>query len=395
MRRHRRHQGNARSSQQSTQIPSLPDTSIAGVPTSKEMIAGATILAAVFYLASGVSQPLLMTAANLAGIADPRAQLYMLFYYAGPSMVGLGLRRRQDQHMVQGLDNQAKERYWPSYKAIVRACSVACLDILAQSINYAGNTLSGPTVFAIIYSSVTIWAALYSRILLGRELNVVQWVGMAIVFCGLSMTALHSINVGHSVFLGACLVLAGSSLHAMTYVISEKIMTVGDAADLISVRANCAVQGIVATIILALWQIAYTIPRFQELVAVPMAEAGSSYWDALLILGLIGAANLVHALSFFHTLAHFPGGAVSAGIMKGLQAVLVFFLTSLIFCGKSGGEEMCFTSLKFASLIVVVSGVLLYGLATEAKRRQVSISAIIGARGFKRIPNVDSGPECV
>ena len=86
---------------------------------------------------------------------------------------------------------------------------------------------------------------------------------------------------------------------------------------------------------------------------------------------------------------------MSAGIMKGLQAVLVFFLTSLIFCGKSGGEEMCFTSLKFASLIVVVSGVLLYGLATEAKRRQVSISAIIGARGFKRIPNVDSGPECV
>lgn len=37
--------------------------------------------------------------------------------------------------------------------------------------------------------------------------------------------------------------------------------------------------------------------------------------------------------------------------MKGLQAVLVFAATALVFCGNTGGEEMCFTGMKFASLV--------------------------------------------
>ena len=40
------------------------------------------------------SQPLLMVLAKHAGLADPRCQLYMMFYYLGPASVAFTLRRR-------------------------------------------------------------------------------------------------------------------------------------------------------------------------------------------------------------------------------------------------------------------------------------------------------------
>ena len=48
---------------------------------------------------------------------------------------------------------------------------------------------------------------------------------------------------------------------------------------------------------------------------------------------------------------------MSAGVMKGLQAVLVFVASHLIYCGRTGGTEMCFTTGKFLSLVTVTGGV--------------------------------------
>jgi hypothetical protein len=48
-----------------------------------------------------------------------------------------------------------------------------------------------------------------------------------------------------------------------------------------------------------------------------------------------------------------------------LQAVLVFLFTDILYCGKLGGPEMCFSRAKFVSLLTVCGGVLGYGYATE------------------------------
>ena len=56
-----------------------------------------------------------------------------------------------------------------------------------------------------------------------------------------------------------------------------------------------------------------------------------------------------------------------AGVMKGLQAALVFGATHVLFCGKSGtGSEMCFSQDKFVSLVVVVGGVCLFAASTSS-----------------------------
>lgn len=270
-----------------------------------------------------------------------------------------------------------------------------------------GNNLAGPTIFSIIYSSVTIWTALYSKFLLSRSLSQYQWMGILLVVIGLSITALDSFSVGTRIFIGACLILVGSSFHGMTYVLSEMIMTTTtttttkekddgnspSASSLslkastspvknrdntqrhrhqqrirpISIRANCAIQGIVASIVLLLWQIIFTLPRLQSLILTPMAQAHTSPLHAVTILLAITFANLLHSVTFYVTLKHFPGGATSAGVLKGLQAVLVFGVGSIVLCGRWGGLEMCWSMMKFGSLVVVMCGILMYYVATTRR----------------------------
>ena len=100
---------------------------------------------AALYVLSGCSQPLIMTMCRDAGLADHRCQLYMLFYYLGPASV---VFRLLAEHVA-----------WPSKKVILKASGIALFDIAAQSMNYTGASLAGPSIFAIVYSSVTVWTA--------------------------------------------------------------------------------------------------------------------------------------------------------------------------------------------------------------------------------------------
>lgn len=313
---------------------------------------------AILYVLSGVSQPLLINVAKDAGLTDLRCQLHMLFYYLGPAAVALGFCRPASRCTPSGSP--------PSAALLRKGGAIQCLDIFAQMLNYTGSTLAGPTIFAIVYSSVTVWTAVQSRLLLSRRMVAAQWAGVLLVFGGLGITAAGSRDLGPDVFRGTLCVTVGSALHALMYVLSEALMTVGE--ERLTVPATCAVQGTVASSLLLAWQLLYTLPRWDETVGGDLEKAGTAASQALGILAALALSNFVHAYSFFHTLRHFPNGATSAGIMKGLQAVLVFLCTSLLFCGKSGGEEMCFSGIKFLSLVTVVSGVSVYGWASDWAR---------------------------
>jgi hypothetical protein len=88
-------------------------------------------------------------------------------------------------------------------------------------------------------------------------------------------------------------------------------MTVGEHR--LTVKENCAIQGAVATLAFLVWQFVYTLPRFQEKIWLPMQTVETTVVYALLILGAFALSNTVHAITFFHTLRHFPGGSTSAG----------------------------------------------------------------------------------
>mmetsp|Transcript_4871 Transcript_4871/g.6308 ORF Transcript_4871/g.6308 Transcript_4871/m.6308 type:complete len:382 (+) Transcript_4871:149-1294(+) len=367
---------------------------------------------AAIYVLSGASRPLLMIQVLSAGIADPTCQLYMLFYYIGPAMVTFSLCCPSTNTSSTGTrsstnslsasspeESNSTAGTGTTSNLILKASSIAIIDIMAQAMNYTGSTMAGPTIFAIIYSSVTIWTAFYSNIFLKRKLNLMQWMGIVLVFLGLTITAFDSIKVGENAFHGALLILVGSSMHALTYVLSESIMT----EQRLSLQMNCSIQGLVACFIYLLWQLIYTRNHF-DLIRIPMKQANTSTTKALVILFSLSLSNLVHATSFFYTLKYYPGGATSAGVMKGLQAVLVFVFSSVVYCRHELliDAEMCFTWMKFISLVVVVSGVLMFAFGTDGSttstRRQHSNNGVISPRdrlpfdankkGYRQIANI-------
>lgn len=337
-----------------------------------------TVANAAFYILSGCSQPILMTTCRDAGLANSSSQLYMLFYYIGPALVIIPIWWERTQ--------------WPSTRTILRGCGIALFDIGSQTLNYTGASLAGPTIFAIVYSSVTVWTAVFSLLFLRRTMNQWQWIAVFVVFGGLSLTATDTVKVGGDVLQGLLLVVLGSVMHALTYVMLEAIMTIGEQR--LSIPQNCAISGLVASGCFLLWQVIYTIPRWDETIGDPMKDAGTTIWNALGILVLFAGANLIHAMTFLHTLRHFMGGATSAGVMKGLQAVLVFVATHFLYCGRTGGEEMCFTNGKLMSLITVTGGVFAYGIATSVKERK----CLKEEQGYQQIatesddPNLRCGP---
>lgn len=310
-----------------------------------------TFLWAAFYVLSGVCQPLLMTMCQAAGLANHTAQLYMFAYYLGPSLLLATVWNDPD---------------WPPARRVVlQACGIALLDIVAQTLNYTGASWAGPTVFAIVYSSVTVWTAVVSRVLLSRTLTAPQWAAVWVVFGGLCVTATNSLQLGSSVTQGTALVVLGSALHGSAYVLSEAIMKEDVVLHTLTVRQNAAIQGTVACLSLGIWQVVFTLPRWQNVLGGPLQQAGTSGWEAVAILAAFALANLVHSVTFSHTLKYYPGGATSAGVMKGLQAVLVFVAAHWLFCGRIGGTEMCFTPTKLVSLLTVSGGVAWFGILAE------------------------------
>merc|ERR1712137_74456 len=117
----------------------------------------------------------------------------------------------------------------------------------------------------------------------------------------------------------------------------------------------------VETSMLAIWQFTYTIPRWDEVIEHPMEEKGTTGAGVFIIFAAIAFANFVHSASFFYLLKHL--GAVSAAVMKGLQAVLVFVMADIIFCGAH--EHQCIDAYKLVSLVIVVGGVLAYAAVTS------------------------------
>jgi len=310
-------------------------------------------------------QPLIMTLVKKAGLADPRAQLYMVFYYLGPACVTF---------LVD---------VWPKPSTFFKTALIAMFDFTAQAMNYTGAALAGPTIFAIIYSSVTIWTALFSFLFLKRPLSKGQCLGASLVFGGLCITGFDTISLGPSVAKGSLMILLGSVMHSLTYVMNEAILVREDVA----VKAYCAIQGIVACSTFLLWQLSYTRSNYEQVLSYPMEKAGTTWTIAATILLTFALSNFIHAFCFFHTLRHCPGGATSAGIMKGLQAVFVFVFTSIVYCGRLGGSEMCFSIFKFISLVIVVGGVVSFARATEFKSNHHE-----NRSDYEAIPEIEEYP---
>ncbi|CAK0865183.1 unnamed protein product [Prorocentrum cordatum] len=239
------------------------------------------------------------------------------------------------------------------------AC-IAVIVVVSQSLNRTGNVLAGSAMCAVIYSSSTIWNALLSRMILKRVLTLWQWCGIVVVVLGLAIASIEAKGQGERIFLGAAMITVGALLHSLGHVLSEFVSVRGSR---IPPYVNSCVQGIVCFAVASTWQCTYTASHWEK-IAVPMDEARTSWGHAFLLLGGLAVGNFVHAATFFYLLTSI--GAVSTGLLKSLQAVAVFCLSHLLYCGRDPSQ--CFTPVKGTSLLVVVCGMLCYVAATGASQ---------------------------
>ncbi|CAK0862565.1 unnamed protein product [Prorocentrum cordatum] len=292
-----------------------------------------------------------MSQLRFAGLADPTCQLYVVPYYFGMASTGVLMVCKPTPRLAS----------LPLHRSVF----IACFGIVAQSLNWTGNMFAGSSIFAVIYSSVTIWAALLSRVLMQRVLTIWQWCGIFVVFSGLAITGFEAKHQGDKIFLGAAMVTVGAFLHALSHSLSELISVRGAR---IPPYVNSCVQGCVCCTLVGTWQCTYTVSHWEK-IAIPMEDAGTTWGYASLLLCGVAAGNFVHAATFFYLLTSI--GVVSTGVLKSVQSVAVFCLAHFLYCDRD--ESQCFTPVKGASLVTVVCGVLCYVAATgAAQSRQLA-----------------------
>lgn len=290
------------------------------------------------FVISGVLQPILIELLNYNGAAEKTTMLFVLPNYLGMSLSIFANWKSRKQGRFRR-------------KEIASLC---LMDLISQFLNLFGLILAGSLLYSVIYASCTVWTALFSRILLNRRLHTMQWVGVVTVFTGLMCGVGGSIRDGNDTRLGVILILIGSMVHSLTYIVSEKLLAV--VSDPISPEMLSSVMGFFGVLVYGAWQLIYTIPNFDRVVVNEIYSHHGSV--AVIIVAFIALVlvNMLHALCFFNVIS--SAGATTTGILKGVQTVLVFLSSHFAFCSIQSSQ--CFTVAKGVSVVVVSVGVVLY-----------------------------------
>ena len=248
----------------------------------------------VLYVASGVLQPILVEILHYNGACDRSTLLFLL-----PNYIGMSFSIFSNW----GARNQGVVRWGP----IVGLCAV---DIFSQLCIMFGLVYAGSLLFSILYSSCTVWTAVFSNFFLGKKLHWMQWFGVLIVFIGLTLGLHGSISIGnYEVSLGIFLILLGSMFHSLSYIIAETILS--RVSDPIAPEMLTTIMGLSGAIIYGLWQIIYTVPRFETVVVEQIAINHGDIAIILLTYVFLTFDDLLHGLCFFHLIGSV--GATTTG----------------------------------------------------------------------------------
>jgi drug/metabolite transporter (DMT)-like permease len=166
----------------------------------------------LLYVCSGTLQPILIEVLTYNGACEKSTFLFILPTYIGMSMSLLS-------NMDDGLKN-GKIRW---FKMIL----LAFVEICSAGLCFTGLVSAGSAVFTVIYSSVTVYTALFSRLFFGRELHYMQWGGVFLVMLGLISSSIGSSfnkDDNNEVGLGVIMIIIGSMFHSLVYILSESIL---------------------------------------------------------------------------------------------------------------------------------------------------------------------------
>ena len=295
------------------------------------------------YVASGTLQPILIEVLTYNGACEKSTFLFILPTYVGMSM-----------SLLSNMDalKHGKIRW---FKMIL----LAIIELCSAALCFTGLVCAGSAVFTVIYSSVTVYTALFSRIFFGRELHHMQWGGVFMVMLGLTSSSIGASFGGaegeEDVGIGIAMIIIGSMFHSLVYILSESILK---SEDPIAPEFLGSFMGCVGVFVFGLWQVFYTFPRFQDLILDEIDAHDGNFNVILSTYAILVIVNFIHGVCFYHLIKSV--GSTTTGILKGVQSVMVFVISHFAFCAFQ--RSQCFTTSKGASLVVVVCGVSCYSI---------------------------------
>eukprot|EP01052_Picozoa_sp_SAG31_P013539 SAG31_NODE_816_length_11865_cov_38.805116_6_plen_254_part_00 len=220
----------------------------------------------------------------------------------------------------------------------------------------------GSGLFIIIFSFVTVLAALIRCTFLGKRLHVQQWLAIAAITVVLVATA--GVDQGNATdggtfdqqrLIGLAATLVATLADAIMYVFSEQVLSCStssgknqaSAADLqgepemLTHRPDaaelCTLVGLVNLPLALIYVSVFTAAgHWSDYVSEPISHNGCGGTVAIVVaLWLLQAAMYwAHYLSFYYTVA--GASSVAAGVNKAVQGTTIFTLSHLAYCPSSG-----------------------------------------------------------
>lgn len=231
---------------------------------------------------------------------------------------------------------------------------VSILDMISYAFNANGLLYAGSATYTIVHSSLTVFTAIFSLLILNVIPSRLQWGGISFIVLGLTVAVVNAEHDGREVLLGAVLIFLGTMVHALTYIASEYILV--EVEDAISPELLCTITGLIPTIFYVTWQLIYTIPHFQNQITHHIHFASRNALLIFVCYILLAIAAFVHSTLFFYLIHHV--GSTPTSMSKIFQSLGLFIASHVAFCEVR--KSQCLTARKEVAFGLVLLGVALY-----------------------------------
>ncbi|KAI9345596.1 hypothetical protein BDR26DRAFT_818175 [Obelidium mucronatum] len=321
------------------------------------------LLYQLLFLGTGVVSTLGAQWVKYRGAANSWSFLTSLCYFLGMFLVvalpppqtlqqNMALKPKEDG-FANSLFHRFKSHLDRYGKVTVKGTAfISVLEVVGNLILVAGMYLTGSGLMIVIYSSIVVFTAVFSRLLLpGRRLSTVQWVSVFAICFGLSITAVgstgHHDKSGEAIFVGIFVCMLATAILSLVYVGTDHCLS----NEMSTPYSQSIYVGMFSSLLTLIVMIAISIPT---LLTLPLFDSDVIFAHLILILSSLG-----HSVAYFQLVE--STGGVATGVLQGLRAVLVFGLSHVWFCGRD--EAQCFTTTKGISTVIVVSGVVAFAAA--------------------------------
>eukprot|EP00928_Gymnodinium_smaydae_P074575 TRINITY_DN57606_c0_g1_i1.p1 TRINITY_DN57606_c0_g1~~TRINITY_DN57606_c0_g1_i1.p1 ORF type:complete len:352 (-),score=33.18 TRINITY_DN57606_c0_g1_i1:178-1233(-) len=246
--------------------------------------------------------------------------------------------------------------------------AMACADIGGNVFGQAAVALIGSGLHSVMYCSLVVCNALLGTVLLGKALTIRRWTAVILITMSVILASatqpLHTDEKSWwTASAGVACSLICTCFASMAYVLSNKYLSThvasqGAPADVEAISILAIKVGLIECSVLLPYFFFYVLPNWKQLVLDPMganAPPASMCFAWYAVYLVIGA---LHQYGFYYCLSFSNLAAVTSGVNKTIQAAVLFFASSALFCNIAPAQ--CITRNKMYATIGVCFGVLLY-----------------------------------